>query len=70
MRKRRQGKEVRKVKTKPIKESLREKAEEAMKLLEERRKEFLSEIALLHERVDDVERKIRWLKREILDEEK
>jgi len=55
------------MKLKPIKEDLKEKAGEVVGQLEAQREDFLNQVDFLKAKVDDVERKIRWLKREILD---
>ncbi len=52
---------------KVTKVELKEKAEETMRCLELEVEEFEQQIALLRARKEDAERKIRWLKREILD---
>jgi hypothetical protein len=53
---------VRKVETK-----CEHKLEKSVELLENLKRELLSEIALLSERVDDVERRVWWLERVTLD---
>jgi len=55
------------IKPKPTKEDLREKAELVIKQLEAEEKEILLQIDLLNAKVNDIERKIRWLRREIIE---
>lgn len=52
---------------KPIKENLKEKAGEVVGQLEAQREEYLTLIDSLKEKVEEVEKKIRWMKREIID---
>jgi len=55
------------MKPKPTKSELKEVAEQAIKGLEAQADEFSNQIAYYTARKEDVERKIRWIKRELLD---
>lgn len=57
---------MRRIKPKLDRNDLKETAEQVIRKLEDEERELLSQISLLHAKVDDIERKIRWLKREIL----
>jgi len=55
------------LKPKPTKSELKEVAEEVVKGLEAQVNEFANQIAYFTARKEDAERKIRWVKRELLD---
>jgi len=55
------------LKPKPTKSELKETAEQVIKGLEAQADEFSNQIAYYTARKEDVERKIRWIKRELLD---
>ena len=55
------------IKLKPDKVCLKETAEQAVKLLEAQRDEYLTLIDSLQAKIDEVDRKVRWLKREIIE---
>lgn len=46
--------------------NLKETAEQVIQKLEEEAKDYTAQINLLNDKVNDIERKIRWLQREIL----
>ena len=55
------------LKPKATKEELKELGEQTIKNLESQRGELGNQIAFFQAKVDDIERKIRWLRREILE---
>ena len=55
------------IKPKPSKEELKELASQAVKVLEAEASDLKNQINFLIAKIDDAERKVRWLKREILD---
>ena len=55
------------IKPKPSKEELKELASQAIKVLEAEARDLKNQINFLIAKIDDAERKVRWLKREILD---